>query len=154
MSPKSKGVQAVFLISGWGERIPLMFKVEPEFGLEGYLGILAEELRELEHMIVDQGLGKGGEEYVRSIPPSPAVQLCHSSALVGSEVVPATPWQLRYAVRLGDDLRMKKGIIPKLLGRLASSRKFYTLVRLASRVGLRPGPWFCLLYTSPSPRDS
>ena len=64
---ESDNVQPIFVVSGWGERFPLRFKCELEFGLDGYSGILTKELAAIEKMIEVQGIGKKGEKYVRSV---------------------------------------------------------------------------------------
>ncbi len=67
------------LISGWRERYPIMWKSEPEFGLCRYREIVNEELNRIDDLINCQGVGKGGEKYVRLILPPPSVRLVNKN---------------------------------------------------------------------------
>lgn len=56
-----------FRVSGWGERPPVLFEVEPEYGLTGYAGILNAELAAL-----DAGIGPQGKGATAAAPSRPA----------------------------------------------------------------------------------
>ncbi len=93
---ESDNVQPVFVVSGWGERFPLRFKCELEFGLDGYSGILTNELAAIEKMIEGQGIGKKGEKYVRSVFLTPMVKPMDERTVAGSPPLQRPQWTLRY----------------------------------------------------------
>jgi GT2 family glycosyltransferase len=94
---ESDNVQPIFVVSGWGERFPLRFKCELEFGLDGYSGILTKELEAIENMIEGQGIGKKGEKYVGSVLLTPMVKRTDERTIAGSPPLQLPQWRLRYA---------------------------------------------------------
>lgn len=62
-------------IKNWGAASSnTLFQVEPEFGIDGYMGILETELRDLQHKIECEGIGKEGEKYTAPPLPSPKIE--------------------------------------------------------------------------------
>jgi len=70
-----------------------LFEIEPEYGLDGYTGILDQELAALDLLIDGQGRGRGGERYVTSGPlPPPDVLAIPDTPRPAEQLV---RWQTR-----------------------------------------------------------
>lgn len=86
-----------FLISQWGdERFPLEFQVEPEFGLDGYLGILRAELTLLNRMINKNNIGKDGEIHAKVILDQPDIRSQEKPPTTSDTFTTKTQWEQRY----------------------------------------------------------
>ena len=113
-------------ITEWGdEHSPILFQIEPEFGLDGYKGILEAELVNLEHKIEQKGIGKDGEKYAISPLPTPEVSRSARKKNISSKQFPHTPqWQKRYT---------QKNQQPTILRRLLTSQPLRHIKNLTNR---------------------
>ena len=87
----------LFFISKWGgERFPINFQVEPEFGLGGYIGILKAELAVLDRMINEEGVGKEGERYAKIVLRPPDVCMAKKASARNQLPKIKLQWERRY----------------------------------------------------------
>lgn len=115
---ESDNLQTIFIVSGLGERFPLRFKCELEFGLDGYSGILANELAAIKEMIEGQGIGEKGEKYIRSVHLTPMVKRVDERAIAGLWPLQRPQWEVRYSAAVDKSCKSFP-ILRRLVNKLA-----------------------------------
>ena len=121
------GNKVVFGLSAWGgERHPVRFQIEPEYGLYHYRQIVRKELVELNYMIDHKRIGIQGERF--ALPPlsSPvAVTIDHSDTHLLKQTAKTPRWGNRYPQRKKPDPLKKvlTKLFPKKL--LSSIRRHF-----------------------------
>lgn len=101
----------VFQLTDWGgERFPIFFNIEPEYGVNCYREIVNRELSELNHMIDHKKIGIEGERFAaQPLSPPKAARINTSDYYPVRQSAGTLQWKDRYAQA------SKPGIFKKIL---------------------------------------